>query len=335
MESQHDKRFESPMTGGPPGNGRDGHRQDPLGPAGAGGTLLAVGLLGRRLGRLARIALTAGGGYVAARAASGSEQLRRAVGLGAAEPGGGTRPVRAAVTVRATPEEVYRRWRRLEDLPRWMSHLESVAELGGGRSRWRAKAPLGTEVAWEAELTEDRPGEVIAWRSLPGASIANEGRVRFAAAPGDRGTEIRVELRYAPPAGSLGVTLAKLTGEEPGIQARDALRRFKQVLEAGEIATTEGQPSGRATEAAAPTKEQTTMTNRTNEEKDRTDKPASAVGPKVVREDEMTQGTQVKNLPHSDEPVGEASEESFPASDPPAFTGRRDERVDPTAEPGV
>jgi uncharacterized membrane protein len=308
-------------------------RPDDVGKADAGSILVTVGLLGRRLGRAGRQALTTSGGYLAAKAAAGREPARRTLGLGAAEAGGGSRRVAAAITVEITPEEAYRRWRRFEDLPRWFTRLESVVERGGGRSRWRAKAPLGTEVAWEAELTEDRPGEVIAWRSLPGASIANEGRVRFAPAPGDRGTEVRVELRYAPPGGPLGVAAAKLTGEEPGRQVHDALRRFKQVIETGEIPTTEGQPSGRAPVQSSPeTEGSTTMGERTIPEQDREGKMAPAVGPQVVREDQVTQGTEVANLPHAGDIVGEASEESFPTSDPPAYTGRKGDQLEPTTE---
>lgn len=305
-------------------------QQDALGPAVAGGTMVAVGLLGRRLGRVARVALTAGGGYLAGKAALGSEQTRRTLGLGAAHAGGGSRDVRATATVQATPEEVYGRWRRFADLPRWMTHLESVTDLGDGRSRWRAKAPLGTEVSWDAELTEDRPGDVIAWRSLPGASIANEGRVRFVPAPGGRGTEVHVELSYAPPAGALGVAAAKLTGEEPNTQVRDALRRFKQILETGEAATTEGQPSGRAPAQASDGS--TSMSEQSIPEKGQDGKTASAVRPEVVRTSDVTPGTEVANLPHSADTVAEASEDSFPASDPPAYTGRRDDRLDPTTD---
>jgi uncharacterized membrane protein len=99
------------------------------------------------------------------------------------------------------------------------------------------------KVEWDAEHTEDRANELLAWRSLPGSGIDNQGRVMFIAAPGG-GTLVEVELRYKPPGGAAGMTFARLFGEEPDIQVREDLRRFKQVMEAGEVPTTDGQPSG-------------------------------------------------------------------------------------------
>lgn len=146
------------------------------------------------------------------------------------------RHVAASVTVNRKPDEVYAFWRNFENLPSFMGHLESVESIGWGRSHWRAKAPAGTTVQWEAEVIEDRPGELISWRSRAGADVTNSGSVQFAAAPGARGTEVRVELDYEPPAGRLGTRIAKLFGEEPEQQVRDDLRRLKQVMETGELA---------------------------------------------------------------------------------------------------
>lgn len=143
--------------------------------------------------------------------------------------------VHKTMTVSRSPEEAYRLWRDFEGLPRFMSHLESVRLLGEGRSRWTAKGPAGTSVEWDAELIADRPSELIAWRSLPGAAVANAGTVRFNPAPGGRGTEVHVELRYAPPAGKAGAMVAKLFGREPSQEIDGDLRRFKQVLETGEV----------------------------------------------------------------------------------------------------
>jgi uncharacterized membrane protein len=124
----------------------------------------------------------------------------------------------------------------LENLPRFMYHLEHVELIGGGRSHWVAKGPAGRSVEWDAELVEDRPGELIAWRSVGrDDDVRNSGVVRFVAAPGERGTEVRVELDYDPPGGKAGAMFAKLLGEEPGEQVADDLRRLKQVLEVGEI----------------------------------------------------------------------------------------------------
>jgi uncharacterized membrane protein len=143
--------------------------------------------------------------------------------------------VTQALTINRPRQEVYGFWRNFENLPRFMAHLESVEILDTKRSRWKAKAPAGTSVEWEAEMVEDRPNELIAWRSLPEATVPNSGSVRFKDAPGDRGTEILVELRYEPPGGKLGALIAKLFGEEPEQQVKGDLRRFKQVMETGEI----------------------------------------------------------------------------------------------------
>jgi uncharacterized membrane protein len=134
-----------------------------------------------------------------------------------------------------------------------MKHLESVTITGNGRSHWKAKAPAGSSVEWDAEITADQPNELIAWHSLGNSDVRNSGMVRFAEAPGGRGTEVHVDLRYDPPGGALGALFAKMFGEEPGGQIADDLRRFKQVMEIGEVmlsdaTVTEGphpaQPSG-------------------------------------------------------------------------------------------
>ncbi len=155
--------------------------------------------------------------------------------------------VKAAITVRRPVEEVYGFWRDLQNLPQFMYHLESVEVSGDGRSHWKAKAPVGT-VEWEAEVVEDRANEVIAWRSVEGASVPNRGTVRFAPAPQGQGTEVAVELEYQPPGGALGKAVAKLFGEEPNQQISDDLRRFKQVLETGEVVKSEGSPDGSRTQ---------------------------------------------------------------------------------------
>ena len=141
--------------------------------------------------------------------------------------------------------ELYSFWRKLENLPQVMSHLESVTQTGDTRSHWVAKAPLGRSVSWDAEITEDLENEMIAWRALEGSEIQNAGSVAFNESH-DRGTEIKVVLAYEPPLGKVGATVARLLGEEPERQLQDDLRRFKQLMETGEIATVQGQPSGRA-----------------------------------------------------------------------------------------
>lgn len=143
--------------------------------------------------------------------------------------------VRHAITVNRPVETVYQFWHNFENLPRFMRHLESVQVTGEQRSHWKAKGPAGITVEWDAEVVTDRPNEQIAWRSLEGADVQNAGSVRFKAAPGGRGTEVRVDLQYAPPGGKLGAVIAKLFGEEPVQQVIDDLRRFKQVMEIGEV----------------------------------------------------------------------------------------------------
>jgi uncharacterized membrane protein len=148
-----------------------------------------------------------------------------------------------AITVRRGVSDVYQFWRRFEDFPRFMSHLVSVTTLDGGLSRWIAKGPARTTVEWEARIINDSENELIAWQSVEGSTVATAGSIRFA---GDnRGTTVRVRLQYNPPAGKAGAAIASLFGEEPRVQVRDDLRRVKQLLEAGEIATTERQPAGR------------------------------------------------------------------------------------------
>jgi uncharacterized membrane protein len=164
--------------------------------------------------------------------------------LARAEDADATRVARKAITVNRTPEDVYWFWHDFENLPRFMTHLESVETLGEGRSRWRARGPAGGSVEWEAELVDDRPDELIAWRSVAGSPVETSGFVRFVPAPGNRGTEIHAEVRYTPPGGALGAAVAKLFGEEPSTQLHDDLRRFKNVVETGEVVRSEGTPSG-------------------------------------------------------------------------------------------
>jgi uncharacterized membrane protein len=148
--------------------------------------------------------------------------------------------VERVTTINKPVHEVYEFWREFQNFPRFMRHLESVEVLDGRRSRWRAKAPAGRTVEWEAEMLEEREDEWIAWRSLPGSQIENSGSVRFSPAPGARGTEVRVQLQYSPPAGRIGRSLAWMFGEEPEQQIHDDLHRFKQLMETGEIPLSDG-----------------------------------------------------------------------------------------------
>ncbi len=167
----------------------------------------------------------------------GNGTERRTYGAPAARrpsTGGGVHVVES-ITIKRPRHEVYGFWHNFENLPRFMAHLESVHVLDEKRSHWKAKAPAGTTVEWDAETIEDRPNELISWRSLEGSEIPNSGSVQFKDAPGNRGTEIRIEIQYQPPGGKIGALFAKLFGEEPKQQVKGDLRRFKQVMEIGEI----------------------------------------------------------------------------------------------------
>jgi len=157
--------------------------------------------------------------------------------------------VKKSVTINKSPAELYQFWRNFENLPKFMSHLESVSNSEGNRSHWVAKAPFGTTVEWDAEITSERENERIGWNSLEGASVPNSGVVEFRPTS-TRGTEVRVVLTYEPPAGKLGAMVAKLFGEEPSQQVYGDLCRFKSIFESGEIITTVGQPSARKEDAA-------------------------------------------------------------------------------------
>lgn len=153
--------------------------------------------------------------------------------------------VERTVTINKSPEELYQFWRNFENLPHFMKHLKNVSIINETRSHWVATAPMGASVEWDADIVNDQPNHLIAWTSVEGADVDNSGFVRFSKAPGDRGTEVKVVIEYNPPGGAVTATLAKLFGEEPKQQISDDLRRFKMLMETGEIATTEGQPSGR------------------------------------------------------------------------------------------
>jgi uncharacterized membrane protein len=155
-----------------------------------------------------------------------------------------------SVTILRPVEEVYRTWRDLDRLPALMPAVESVQITSPTRSRWRVRGPAGRIATWEAEIVGDRENELIAWRSLPGSAFEIAGSVHFRPAPGDRGTEVKAIVAFSPRGRRLGGLVARLT-DAGDRELREALRRFKQVLEAGESPTVEGQPSGREARAWA------------------------------------------------------------------------------------
>ncbi|MFC5847120.1 SRPBCC family protein [Deinococcus petrolearius] len=194
----------------------------------AGGALVLLGL--RKRGVLG-LGIAAVGGYLAYRAATGNDPVMKAAGLGSGQVSSKPIFVEHSVVVDRPAQEVYDFWRKLDNLPQIMSHLEEVTQLDPKRSRWVAKAPLGTHVEWEAEIVNDKPGERIGWHSLPGATVDNAGSVQFEQMPGGTSTRVHVALSYRPPAGALGAAVAKLFGEEPSQQIAEDLQKFKQTFE--------------------------------------------------------------------------------------------------------
>lgn len=213
-----------------------------------GGLLCALGFNGRGPTLLSALA----GGFLLYRAASGNCPMYQALGVSTSDStamntavtaGHGTR-VEHAVTVMKPVAEVYRFWRDFENLPRFMMHLVDVDTTTDGQSHWVARGPLGIQVEWDAKLVKDEPNKVIAWQSLDGADVDTAGSVHFTEMPNNRGTEVRVQLKYDPPGGRFGTAVAKLFGKSPEAQIKADMRRFKQLLEAGEVPSTKGQPHG-------------------------------------------------------------------------------------------
>ena len=245
-----------------------------------GGTLIAYGLQKRSW---AGWGLAALGGSILYRGATGHCAMYQTLGINTARRRSGRNVsvpyelgvrVDSTITIAKSPVEVYQFWRNLENLPRFMRHIESVKEIDNKHSHWVAKAPVGRSVEWKAEIINEIENKLIGWRSLEGADVDNAGSVHFKETADGRGTEIKIALQYNPPGGTLGAIFAKLFGEEPSQQIEEDLHRMKQLMETGEIAPAKAQPKQR--------------------------------NPRVRGWDR--------------DAVGQASEESFPASDPPSWT---------------
>jgi uncharacterized membrane protein len=216
----------------------------------------ALALAGIRMRSLPGTLLAAVGGAMVVRGVTGHCPAYESWGVNTADGRHGAATpedyythgihVDQALTIEKTPWELYEFWRNFTNLPRFMEHLESVTVIDDKRSHWVARAPsiAGGKVEWDAEIINDEPNALIAWRSLENANVDNDGSVRFVPGPVGRGTEVRVVIDYIPPGGRFGKWVAKLFGEEPSQQIREGLRRFKRLMETGEVPTTQGQPRG-------------------------------------------------------------------------------------------
>ncbi len=149
--------------------------------------------------------------------------------------------VEKSISIRRSPEELYNFWHHFENLPRFMNHLEAVHPIDERRSHWITKAPLGNYVEWDAEITEDEENKLICWRSLPGATVPNQGCVSFHSSEYTDGTEVTVTMSYEPPGGMAGAVIATLFGEAPNQQLTEDLWRLKKEIEGGNTSLQESE----------------------------------------------------------------------------------------------
>jgi uncharacterized membrane protein len=235
-------------------------------------------------------------GYSPLGRALGFMPLEESLGKSASIPYQHGIRVDKSITVDKPLEEVFGYWRNLENLPRFMQHVHSVTTLDDKRSHWIVRGPSSKIVEWDAEIINEESNELIAWRSTPGSDVDCAGSVHFKRAPGGRGTEVQLELQYLPPGGAIGAAFAKLMGENPANQVKEDLRRFKQLMETGEISTIDFQPHGK--------------------EGVLRQRPARA-----------RRAVRVEGYKADDAKIDDASEASFPASDAPSWTAPQEEMV--------
>ncbi len=210
----------------------------------AAGTAMALYGLARR--KPAGWVLAGFGAWLVQRGTSAHCYTYDLLGISTAESASDTRRalggraginVEESVTINRPVDELYRFWRHLENLPRFMTHLESVERITDTLSRWRAEGPGGTHVEWTAEIINEVPNQVIGWKSIEGSDVVSAGSVNFDDLGVGQGTRVRVRLQYSPPGGKVGAALARWMGRDAATEIREDLRRFKQLVESGEIAT--------------------------------------------------------------------------------------------------
>lgn len=217
---------------------------------GVGGALL---ILGMKRGMRDAILPAAAAGALLYRGITGYSLIYRALGIDTSStrarsavsvPHGRGIKVEKSIVINKAPEDLYGYWRDFENLPRFMTHLVAVQPRGEKRSHWVMRSIADAELSWDAEIINEVPNELIAWRTVEDADIDHAGSVRFEAS--QHGTNVKVTLEYRPPAGKIGVGVAKLLGQEPEQVLEEDLLRFKQLVEAGEIMSVQGQPHGGA-----------------------------------------------------------------------------------------
>jgi uncharacterized membrane protein len=267
------------------------------------GTVLATkGLFRRWPGGLV---LTLGGGYLVYRGWTGRCSTYRAMGVESVDQP--VVDVHQQVTVAREPDEVYRFWRDFNNLPKFIKHLARVTPTGDGRAHWVVQLPGGYDIAWDTEIVEDREGVQFVCEPTAGQDIEGRGEIHFNQAPGDRGTEVHVRLIYRPSGDLLRDTAAWAMKALASMQLKEDLRRFKQVIESGQIGTSKGQPSS----AGTPGPEQLDIYRQGATQPERAKSPEPGKAPQALSASEPARVS---------DPVAEASEESFPASDAPGWS---------------
>lgn len=224
---------------GPAGTPSAGDRHEGLRRAGAlAGAAATLGLAARRGSAGALTGAAALALPLAVRGFAGRWPLEHALRGPAAVD------VAVSLTIARSAQEIYDAWRDLERLPDILRHLETVEDLGGGRSRWVARTAAGGTLEWRAEITEERPGELLQWRSLPGSDVSQEGTLELHPWREGQGTLLRVRLHLASPESRGPAGLGDLLRPALRLQVQEDLRRFKNRMEAGEVPTNKPQPTG-------------------------------------------------------------------------------------------